>query len=78
MGDDVTEWKRNEARRSGKLRWNNAGTNKYVMERNKTGSDMARGEGMQGRRTRTNEQVARRNKAGSNEDENERMKEGRN
>ena len=39
---------------------------------------MARGERMQGRRTRTNEQVVRRNKAGGNEDENERMKEGRN
>jgi hypothetical protein len=57
---------------------NKAGTNKYVMEKNKAGSDMTRGERMQGRRTRTNEQVVGRNKAGGNEDENERMKEGRN
>jgi hypothetical protein len=46
-----------------------------VIERNKAGSDMTRGERMQGIKTRTNEQVVRRKKAGGNEDENERMKE---
>lgn len=48
-----------------------------MMERNKAGSGMTRGERMQGSRTRTNEQVVRRKKAEGNEDKNERMKEGR-